>query len=129
MISMIIASIDAITEVIFTNTFARNDLLWFNWIFNSSNDCWNSVGYPLSNYCWNSVSYPLSNDIFYILPSHILIPRLLLRLINLINWFITSIFHLIIYLLVLIIIILHKIIILISYNTHIAKLIDFLISI
>ncbi|MFS7914509.1 hypothetical protein Hanom_Chr02g00154311 [Helianthus anomalus] len=92
MINMTIASVYAITKVIFRNTFARNELLWFYWIFNSGNDCWNSVGYPLSYHCWNSVGYPLSNDIFYILPSHILIPRLLLRIIN---WFIISVFHLI----------------------------------
>ncbi|MFS7942670.1 hypothetical protein Hanom_Chr06g00491141 [Helianthus anomalus] len=118
MIIMIIASVYAITKVIFRNTFARNVLLWFYWMFNNGNNCWNSIGYLLSNHCWNSVGYPLSNDIFYILPSHILIPRLLLRLINLINWFITSIFHLIIYLLVLIITIIHKIIILISQHAY-----------
>ncbi|MFS7974498.1 hypothetical protein Hanom_Chr09g00869521 [Helianthus anomalus] len=72
MISMIIASVYAITEIIFRNTFTKNDLLWFYGIFNSIDNCWNSVGYPLRNHCWNSIGYSLSNNIFYILPSHIL---------------------------------------------------------
>ncbi|MFS7922012.1 hypothetical protein Hanom_Chr03g00243631 [Helianthus anomalus] len=85
MINMIIAPVDTIIKVIFRNTSTRNDMLWFDWTFYSSNECWNSIGYPLSN------------NIFNILSSHVLIPWMLLRLINLIYWFITTICHLIIY--------------------------------
>ncbi|MFS8034930.1 hypothetical protein Hanom_Chr17g01587001 [Helianthus anomalus] len=85
MIIMIAASVYTMTEIIFLGTFTRNDLLWFDRFLSSSPDCWNSIGYPLSN------------DILNILSSHILVFLILLRLIPFINWFITSIFHLLIY--------------------------------
>ncbi|KAJ0899492.1 hypothetical protein HanRHA438_Chr08g0369191 [Helianthus annuus] len=80
---MIAASIYAVTVVIFRSTFARNDLLWFSRFLSSSHNFWNSISYPLSNY------------IFDILPSHILIFLILLRLVYFINWFI-RVFHLLI---------------------------------
>ncbi|MFS7983402.1 hypothetical protein Hanom_Chr11g00974121 [Helianthus anomalus] len=85
MISMTITPVYTITEVILNSMFTRNNMLWFDWIFHSSNKC------------WNSISYPLSNNGFNILSGHILISWMLLRLINLIYWFIIIICHLIIY--------------------------------
>ncbi|KAJ0818128.1 hypothetical protein HanPI659440_Chr00c03g0709211 [Helianthus annuus] len=85
MIIMIAASVYTITKIIFLSTFTRNDLLRFNRFLSSSHDCWNSIGYPLSN------------DIFNILSSHILVLLVLLRLILFINWFIISVFHLMIF--------------------------------
>ncbi|MFS7991713.1 hypothetical protein Hanom_Chr12g01073861 [Helianthus anomalus] len=82
---MIVATVYAMTTIIFLGTFTRNNLLWFNGFLSSIHDCWNSIGYPLSN------------DILNILSGHILVFLILRRLIPFINWFITSIFHLLIY--------------------------------
>ncbi|MFS7950259.1 hypothetical protein Hanom_Chr07g00581201 [Helianthus anomalus] len=84
MIYVIIAPVYTVTEIIFDSMFTRNNMLRIIWIFHSSNEHWNCVGYPLGNH------------IFNILFGHILIFWVLLRLINFIYWFVIVICHLMI---------------------------------